>query len=107
MVEISKAHADLIDDGIWRAEDTVADVVLAQVILDMSHRIQFRAVRRQPQQVHRRRNLQAGGGVPSRPIQDHEAGFFAEAGLVLKQQSQTGAGGRLSQDRFEDLGESF
>jgi flavin-binding protein dodecin len=46
MVEISKANADLIDDGIRRAEDAVADVVLAQVIPDVFHRIRFRAVGR-------------------------------------------------------------
>jgi hypothetical protein len=35
MVEIAQAHAHLIDDGIQRGKDAVADVVLAQVIPDV------------------------------------------------------------------------
>jgi hypothetical protein len=75
-VEISKSHADLIDDGAQRAKDAVADVVLAQVIPEVFYRVQFRAEGRQPQQMHRRGDLKAGGRVPSRPIQEQGAVFL-------------------------------
>jgi hypothetical protein len=171
-VEISKACADLIDHAVQRAKDAVAEIVLTQVVPEVFPWVEFRAVGRQPQQVHRRGDLQRGGGMPSRSIQEHEAVFFTEvgcgvsqehrhsfgihpgqnqraksavqgthrgqtvdklpydllahdgaqgpggpaatliadtakAGFVLKQQSQTGTGGQLSQNRFEDLGKFF
>jgi hypothetical protein len=39
-------------------EDAVAEIVLAQILPDIFHRVEFRAIRRQMQEVYVRRDLQ-------------------------------------------------
>jgi hypothetical protein len=78
LVEVMEACAELVDDGIQRREDLVANVILAQEFPEMLDRVQLRTVGWQGQQVQRGRDAQGRRSVPSGSIQHHEAMLFGK-----------------------------
>jgi len=80
LVQGMKAGGELIHDCVQRGEDSVGDVVLAQVIPEVFDRVEFGAVGREGQQMNGGGNLQGRGGMPTGPIQQHQAMIVGEAG---------------------------
>lgn len=68
LVEVLEASAELVDDGVQRREDVVADVILVQVLPAMLDRVQPRTVERQGPQVQRGRDAEDQRSVSSGSI---------------------------------------
>ena len=98
LVEVMEACAELVDDGVQRPKDVVADVILAQVFPEMLDRVQLWTVGWQGQQVHRGRDAQGQRSVPSGSIQQHEAMLFGELRGRVGQEQRHGFGVYPGQD---------
>jgi len=94
-----EAGAEMIDNGLQRRQDLVADVVLAQVIPDVFDGVKFRAVGWERQQVECGGNLQGRGGVPTGAIQQHQAMLVGKAGGGVCQEQGHGLGINPRQDQ--------
>ena len=80
-----EACAELVDDGVQRPKDVLADVILAQVFPEMLDRVQLWTVGWPGQQGHRGRDAQGQRAVPSGSIPQQEAMLFGELrGRVAK-----------------------
>ena len=98
LVEVMEACAELVDDGIQRREDLVADIIFAQEFPEMLDRVQLWTVGWQGQQVHGGRNAQGRCSVPSGSIQQHEAMLFGELRGRVSQKHGHGFGVYPGQD---------
>ena len=98
LVEVFEAPAYLPDHLLQGAEDPVAEVVLPQVVPEMFHRVEFRAVRRQRDQLHVRRHTESKRPVPTGSIQEHQAVLIREAGCGVGQKERHGFGINPGQD---------
>ena len=98
LMEVMEACAELVDDGVQRREDVVADVILAQVFPEVLDRVQLGAVGWQGQQVQRGRDAQGRRSVPSGSIQQHQAMFFGELRGRVGQEQRHGFGVHPRQD---------